>query len=273
MKQFIKPQKQSKLILYIFLLLGAVAVMWMLRRCSTPSPYESVAQHPSGGDTIDVAIEYSPLSVYRYADTLGGFNYDMIRAMAVDEGLVFKFHPLTALPEALRGLDNGLYDMVVADIAGSADFRERYAFTVPVYLDKQVLVQPRNDSCRISSALQLAHKEVWVAANASVVSRLHNLASEIGDSIIVHQDSIYGSEQLLIMVATGDIPLAVVNESIARQMSADYPQIDASTDVSFTQFQPWLLRKDDIELTARIDSAIIRFQRTPMFHELMHRYF
>lgn len=258
--------------LYLALLVAVVALMFMLKQCSMKSPYAGVEPHHSGGDTLDVAIEYSPLLLYRHADTLGGFNYDMMRMVAKQEGLVLKFHPLTALPEALDGLNGGLYDIVVADLAGSSDFQERYIVTEPVYLDRQVLVQ-RKDSLAVVSTLDLGGKDVWVSSNASVVSRLQNLSAEIGDSIFVHQDSLYGSEQLVMLVATGDIDMAVVNESVANAMLKDYPELDVSTKVSFSQFQPWLLGKNNQELASRLDSAIIGFKATSCYEELFSRYF
>ena len=75
------------------------------------------------------------------------------------------------------------------------------------------------------------------------------------------------------LVATGDIPRAVVNETVAEAMAKDYDNIDVSTKVSFSQFQPWLLRKDNNELTTRLDSAIVRFKKTQAFQTLYSRYF
>lgn len=271
MKQLNKPD-HKKTALYLALLAGVLFLMFMLKQCSSKSPYAHIAPSHSGGDTVDVAIEYSPLLLYRYADTLGGFNYDMLRMIAHEEGMAIKFHPLTALPEALKGLDSGLYDIVVADVAGSTDFQQNYSVTEPVYIDRQVLVQLK-DSAMLNSTLELGGKEVWVSSNASVLSRLKNLSAEIGDSIIVRQDSIYGSEQLVMLVATGDIPRAVVNETVAEAMAKDYDNIDVSTKVSFSQFQPWLLRKDNNELTTRLDSAIVRFKKTQAFQTLYSRYF
>lgn len=271
MKRNIKPD-YKKPALYLALLAGVLFVMFLLKQCSARSPYKGIEPQHSGGDTIDVAIEYSPLLLYRYADTLGGFNYDMLRLIAEKEGMAVKFHPLTALPEALAGLDKGLYDVVVADVAGSADFQQNYYVTEPVYIDRQVLVQLK-DSNMVNSTLDLGGKEVWVSSNASVLSRLKNLSAEIGDSISVRQDSVYGSEQLVMLVATGDIPRAVVNESVAEAMAKEYADIDVSTKVSFSQFQPWLLRRDNGDLAQRLDSAIVRFKKTDTFQNLYSRYF
>lgn len=271
MKKRFSPKHKAPAF-YLALLVAVLALMFMLKQCSSESVYSPVEAVPSGGDTLDVAMEYSPLLMYRYEDTIGGFNYDMIRMLAAQEGLTLKFHPVTTLPEALAGLDKGLYDIVVADLAGTAYFQERYMVTEPVYIDRQVLVQLK-DSDMVQSTLDLGGKDVWVPANASVVNRLHNLSAEIGDSIFVHQDTQYGAEQLVMLVAVGDIERAVVNETVAHAMSGNYPQLDMSTKVSFSQFQPWILDKNNPELARRIDSAIVSFKKSPRYQELMQRYF
>ena len=55
--------------------------MYMLKMCSSNSSDLTTSQLPSSGDTIDVGIEYSPLSLYSFGDTLGGFNYDLMREL------------------------------------------------------------------------------------------------------------------------------------------------------------------------------------------------
>ena len=264
----------SRLALYGMLLVAALTMMLCVRTCSVPTPHVSTRQ-PSGGDTIDVAIEYGPLSFYRYDDTLGGFSYDLLRQMAADHDLKLKFHPIVTIGEALGGLDDGLYDVVVAAMPMTERYREDYAFTMPVYIDRQVLVQLRDSSGNVpvNSQLDLARHEVWVMAQSPVADRLHNLASEIGDTIYVVEDPAYGSEQLFIMTATGEIPSAVVNERIARAMAADYPRVDVSTAVSFNQFQSWICRKADSLLVSRLDTVMEAQRQTEIYRKLSRRYF
>ncbi len=269
-----QPRQPGHLAAYVILLFIALGLMLSIRYCSSP-PAGTPKQHrASGGDTIDVAIAYSPMTLYRFADTLGGFSYDMLRQMAPAEGLTLRFHPVTSMEQSLRGLSDGLYDLVVADIAKTADFDTAYAFTDDVYLDNQVLVQRRDSAgnVEVASQLDLADRKVWVEASSPAAMRLANLAAEIGDTIRVVTDASYGSEQLFIMTALGEIPLAVVNARIARILAADYPQADISTGISFTQFQSWIVRSSDAELLRRVNSAIARFKATPAYASLGQRY-
>ena len=264
----------GRLSLYLGLLLAAFITMWLIRTCSIPSPFSKAGTKPSGGDTLDVAIDYGPMSLFTYDDTLGGFNYDMIRGMATANGLKVKFHPVTTPGSSIEGLENGLYDIVVSDIAATAEASENVVFTEPVYLDKQVLVQKKDSlgNTEVSSQLDLAGREVWVTSGSPSAMRLRNLSAEIGDTILVKEDPDYGSEQLVMMVAVGDIPLAVVNEKTALRLAGEYPGIDVSTAISFTQFQTWALRKKELELTDSVNSMIKRYKQTDGYKDLLRRY-
>ena len=273
-RQYFKPKRPAQLLLYVVLLLIVVFLMLSLRWCSTPPSGNQRTGRASGGDTIDVAISYSPMTLYRYADTLGGFSYDMLRSIASANGMVLKFHPVTSTSAALTGLREGLFDLIVSDMARTTEVDSAFAYSSDVYLDRQVLVQPvSSDSLSfIASQLDLAGRNVWVEASSPAYMRLRNLANEIGDTITIHADSLYTSEQLFLSVAVGDVPCAVVNESVARRLSPDYPQVDISIAVSFTQFQAWMMRRNDASLRSSIDSAITRFTRTPKYVTLLQRY-
>jgi len=265
---------KSRAAFYLVLLVMAIGVMFMLRTCSRSRTDKPSLPGNSGGDTIDVAIEYSPQSMYIYDDTLGGFSLDAFKCIAQREGVVFKYHPVVALSSLLDGLESGRYDIVAADIPMTLDFKDRFVFTDPVKLDKQVLVQKRDSAreAKVKSQLDLANQEVWVPAGSTVVGRLRNLSSEIGDTIVVHEDAEYGPEQLFILAARGDIPMAVVSSKVAEDMIQMYPDADISTDISFTQFHSWILRKTDSVMTDSVNNMLRRFKDSDAYSRLVHRY-
>lgn len=264
----------AQLKLYASLLAFVLLCMVGLRYCSNPPVGKEKERRASQGDTIDVAISYSPVTLYRYADTLGGFGYDMLRAIEKQNEMVFKLHPVTSLEMSLNGLDEGLYDVVVYNVAKTADIDKRFVFTEPVGFDKQVLIQKcdTTGNIMVKNQLDLARKRVWVEAASPAVLRLKHLSAEIGDTIFVESVNDYSSEQLFIMTAIGEIPLSVVNENVARQLAVDYPQVDISTDVSFTQFQAWIIRAADSISINRINSAITNFKNTSDYSRLLKQY-
>ncbi|MCH5346794.1 MAG: transporter substrate-binding domain-containing protein [Muribaculaceae bacterium] len=259
---------------YIALLVAVVILMFMLKQCSSPVSRDSIAVKSAFGDTLNVAIDYSPMSMYSYGDTVGGFNYDVIRQLAVQNNLKLRFFPVNTIDRALQLLDSGYCDIIVADLPLTAEYKKRFLFTEPTFIDRSVLVQRRDSTGRktLASVLDLAGKTVTVAAGAPVVDRIRNLSREIGDTIYISLDSTYSAEQLVMLVAAGEIDLAVVNDGIARRLAAKLPEIDVSTNISFSQFQSWITATGDTLLRDSINAMLGRFMLTPEYDELLKRY-
>lgn len=276
---FNKNSKINKwqLVIYLPLLVAVIVAMILLRNCGGETV--KVTSHgrtisASGGDTIDVAIEYSPLSCYAYGDTLGGFNYDFLRLLADSCGVIMKYHPIVSLKVALDGLNSGLYDVMAAQFPVTLENKARYLFTQALYLDKQVLVQRVTDQgIAIKSQLDLAGDTVNIVKGSPMRDRIMSLSREIGDTIYVVSDSVYGPEQLFLMVSTGDIKYAVINESIARKMAATHPGVDISTAISFSQFQSLTLQKDNKDLCDSFNKWISRVKKLPQYREIYYKYF
>ena len=76
------------------LMLIAVGLIVSVRECSTPMPSNGYEYVRGRGDTINVAIDYSPMSLYRFGDSLAGFNYEMMKDMAAMYGDNVKFYPI-----------------------------------------------------------------------------------------------------------------------------------------------------------------------------------
>lgn len=266
-----QPARRGQMLLYLALLAVVVACMVALSLCDRPAtPPE---EQPSGGDTLDIAIEYSPVTYYTYDDTLGGYNYDLLRMMSDSTGCPMKFHPIVTLEKALTGLEEGRYDVVVAQFPMTAGDTSRFSFTHPIYLDQQVLVQRRGKHA-VHSQLDLAGDTVWVVKGSPMMQRIASLSREIGDTIYTHVDELYGPEQLMMMVASGEVRYAVVNRSIARAMIPHLPNLDCSIAISLSQFQSWMVAKGRQSLSDSLNLWHEQLQRdTATYRGLQRRYF
>lgn len=256
-------------ILLIALAILAVGIVVTVRHMHAAGSGSGYEYQRGRADTVNVAIAYSPMSLYRYADTLGGFNYEMLRDMGVMYGDKFKFYPVASVSESLDKLSHGVYDILVADIPVTASLKERFRISVPVYTDRMVLV---SRDTTITSPLGLAGKSVWVVAGAPSVERLENLSREIGDSIHIHDTHEYTAEQLVMLVDAGDIPRAVVNQEVAHKMQEEFPDVHISTHISFSQFQSWIMNRESKRLADTIDAQIERFKLTPEYQALMDKW-
>ena len=264
--------KKGNAAVYIVLLVVIIALMAVLHKCSTKGG--ASYSDASGGDTLRVAIEYSPLSCYTYSDTLGGFCYDAVKLVAACGHRYVKFYPLVQLEEAIKGLNEERYDVLIAQFPVTKESREDFLFTDELYLDRQVLVQ-RADSTgvmKVKSQLDLAGCTLHVVKGSPMRSRIESLSREIGDSISVEEDADYGPEQLFVRVAIGEIDYAVINESTAKQLAVRYPDVNIDTGISFTQFQSMIIRKDNQELCDSVNSWLRTAKKLQAFASLRARY-
>lgn len=270
MNSFRPKYKQAAV--YVVLLIAVIILMNMTRRCGT-SPLAAVQNGNSQGDTIDVAIIYGPYSYYLYDDTLGGINYDMLRLFEKQINRKVKLWPVVSLHDALARLENHTYDML-ASIPSAYTVKQRFLTTKSVFLDRLVLIQLADASGEtvVNSALDLADCVVNILEDSPADVRLENLSNEIGDTIYIHKDKNLSEEYLCMMVATGKIQFAVVNERSAARMKKQYPLLSYDNPVSFTQFQVWVLPKEDSLLLDCTDKWLKEYQATESYRELINRY-
>lgn len=259
-------------------LMGALALvlalLWMLGRCShRPEGAFALADRHPAGDTINVAIEMSPLLYSRHGDSIVGLDYEIIRHIASAHGVPVNFRPFVPLHFALDGLETGQFDVVVAALPATTATRERYHMTNSVYTGRQALVQLRDSISgkpHIDSQEKLAGHRVWVVAKSPYADRLANLGAELGDTIYVESSPDYSAEHLCLLTASGQIPRAVVNEATARRIAADYPQLDVSVPVSFNQFQSWAVGRE--ELRDSFNVWLDEFSKTAAYDSLVAKY-
>ena len=267
---------KGRLSLYIILILCVGTLMFALQKCSTSSIKKTTPYMRAGGDTINVAIEISPVSLSMSSDTIGGLYYDILNLIAKKYNVKFKFHKFVPLKFALESLENGLFDLVVANIPSTSELKEKFSLTEPIYIDHQVLVQNKNNVSGIvgiTNHYQLASDSVWVIAGSPFIERISNLKDELGcDTIYIIESPEYSSEQLVILVALGEIKQAVVNAAVAKSIIKDYPQLDINTKISFNQFQVWALNRNNHELEEKINRWIIEVKKTEEYLKLVEIY-
>lgn len=262
--------KTGKFTIYIILLVAVLALMFGLKKCSSPS---DVVDERAKGDTLNVAIELSPIGLSTKEDTLSGFHYDLIRLICAKHKRPIHISAFSNLKSALRQLDEEIFDIVIADIPVTSNMKERYLYTDSIYIDHQVLVRRKNSENKPFTQNDLAGDTIWIPAGSLAKERIHNLSEEIGDTIYVVEDPKYGAEQLVILTALGDIKQAVVNKKYADVLVAQYSNLDISTDISFNQFQSWILSKNNQGLCDTINNWLNDFRVTDDFNRLYDKYF
>lgn len=234
--------------LYIFLLLLSISIMGI---CIFLKPFapplRDFPQIQKEG-TLRIVTEYNQSGYYLSGDKIEGFQYELGKAISTLSGLDVLIYLEMSLEKSFDGLHNNQYDIIAQNIPATSELKQDYLFVDPIVLDKQVLVQrtdKENQNIQpIRNHLELAKKTLYIPKNSPARLRLQHLQHEIGDTIFIIEDPLYSSEQLMIMVAKGDIDYAVCDQHIARLSQKQLPEIDIKTDISFTQLQSWAVRKN-----------------------------
>ena len=267
----------KRILIYFILLISVILLMISLKNCCLSNPIQRDYKEINNEKILRVVTDFTPLTYYISDDTVIGFDYELAKLISKRSGWEVEIYPEVSLSKSLNGLEHNTYDIVARQLPITTENREKYSFTEPLLLNKQVLVQRKkeynNGKTPIRNQLDLAKKTLYIVSNSPARLRINNLAHEIGDTIYIQEEHTYGSEQLIMMIATGEIDFAVCDESIAAAMSREYPQIDYQTDISFTQFQSWALRKDSPVLLDSMNLWLEEIKRSKDFSKLMDKYF
>jgi membrane-bound lytic murein transglycosylase F len=232
---------------------------------------------------ITVITDYSSTDYFIYRGQPMGFQYELLQQLANHLGVKLEVRVSRSLDESFEWLRNGKADLIAQNLTITRNRQNFVSFTHPLLQSKQVLVQrvttdPRqaglNDHAYapIRNVLDLAGKTVYVVKGSAYVKRLQNLSEEIGAEInIIEVDE--SVEQLIYLVSTGEIPLTVSDELMAKVNNRYYPELDVSLAVGFEQNLAWAVRKSSVSLLSELNDWISNFTQTQKYRQIYARYF
>lgn len=228
-------------------------------------------------DTLRIVTDLYPVeNLDRVVGSVSEFHYDLAELAGRESGLNFVIIVENSLAKSLEGLEEGVYDIIARPIIVSDLSKEKLLLSDGLNSDKQVLVQRKsryNDGKPvIGSVVELAGKEVHISDDETVGMILDNLSMEIGDSIFVCMEKECGVEQIVMMVAEGEIDYAVCDYTTAKKMARYLNQIDIHLPISFEMQQSWGVRKESPVLRDSLDLWMERVRNKRDFRRLLNKY-
>lgn len=196
--------------------------------------------------TIRVVTGVDPDGYYVSADSVSGYNYQLLKSIQSLTNLKIELTLENSFEKSLEGLRSGKYDLIAYDVQMNKDLNSEFGFTKATKRDKQILVQRKaafnNGISPIRDHLQLARKSLYVQKGDPAILRIRNLSHEIGDTIFVIENKLYNASQLAMMVASGEIDYAVCDKSVADNLAKKIEELDVETDIGFTHLESWIVR-------------------------------
>ena len=196
---------------------------------------------------LKVSTLYSPTSYFLYKGRPMGFEYELLERFASYLDVKLEISIANDINKLIPNLNNGQVDIIAYGLAVTNERKKKVDFSDYIYLTKQVLVQKKPDNWRsmkwstlnksmLHAPIDLINKTVSVRQETSYRARLENLANELGGNIYI--DTLNGeltTEQIIKMVADGQIKYTVADDNIAKIMASYYSILDIEVPISFSQ--------------------------------------
>ena len=271
-----KVRMSRYLLTFIVIFLG-VLIGHLMREPKQPVHQPRTYDEIVASGVLKATTEYNAIGFHAEGDSIEGFHHELLQAFANNKGLKVEMTPEMSFEKRLEGLLQGKYDILAHNTPTTSELQDTMLFTHPIIVSKQVLVQRKpvdeQDSIYILNQLALAHKTIHVVKDAPVILRLKHLSNEIGENIYIEEVEKYGPEQLIALVASGEINYVVCDEFIARDAMAHYPNLDMQLDISFSQFYSWGVSKESQVLLDTLNGWLDRYLTTKEFKQLRKKYF
>ncbi len=233
---------------------------------------------------LTAIMDNSTTSLFLYRGQPLGFEYELISQFAESMGVELRFLFTRNLEEGFEMLNEGKGDILAHNLTITYERREIINFSDPHYEVRQMLIQRNPDGWRkmklheienqlIRNPLDLGNKEVHVRSGSSYVMRLKNLSNEIGQKILIIEESDLETEDFIEMVAHGEINYSVADENIVNVFSRYYSNVDMETAISFPQQIAWGLRKNSDTLKMAINEWLAQMKSGPDYNVLYNKYF
>jgi len=229
-------------------------------------------------------MDYNSTNYFIYRGEPMGYQYELLRLLAEHLGVKLEVIVENNVDKNFEMLENGECDIIAINLTVTKERSKIIDFTYPHSQTHQVLVQrkpnnwkhlPKNkiDESLIRNQLDLAGKLVYVQKGTSYAQRIKNLSDEIGDSIIIIEKGDKEVEELIELVASGEIDYTVADENVALVNQIYYPNLDVSTEISFPQKMAWGVKKGDLKLKSEIDAWLKDFTKSRMYGLIYNKYF
>ncbi len=237
-------------------------------------------------DRVLVATtDYTSTNYFIYRGEPMGYQYELLKSFADYLHVKLEIRTINDLGESFECLNSGNCDILAQGITITKERSEVLLFSHPLTQTRQMLIQrkPKNwrkmrtmdqiESHLVRNPLELAGKTVHIQKNTIYFTRLETLSNEIGAdiNIIEHPDATV--EELIEMVANGEIEYTVCDEHIALVNYKFYPDIDVKTPISFHQNVAWAVQKGANGLMDTINSWLEGFQEKHSISILIQQIF
>ncbi len=275
------------LVFLLFVLTGCPSGKEYKEESSTPTTMvkDYSLQNVLKNKRLVATTDYNSTNYFVYRGEPMGYQYELLKSFADHLNVKLEIKVINDLDESFNCLDENLCDLLAVGLTVTKDRGEIVTFSNPISQTRQMLVQKKPENWRrmatmdqidkslLRNPLDLAGKTVHIQKQTTFKIRLANLSDEIGADIYVVEHPEATVEELIEMVASGEIEYTVCDEHIALVNKKYFPDIDVNTPISFPQNVAWAVKKDANALRDTINSWLKDFTHSRTSAYLYTKYF
>lgn len=260
--------------LFTFLIFSFYSNKQQPKKEEQQMPVHDLTEIRDSGRIVALTL-YSSTTYFNYRGEPMGFQYELCEQFARSLGVELEMKVADSPQQLEQMLLQGEGDFIAYNLPVTLDRRDSLLYCGEDVISHQVLVQRKGRREKpLADVTQLIGKEVYVKPGRCH-TRLVNLDKELGGGIIIHEvkgDSIT-EEDLIALVALGEIDYTVSDSEVAKLNRTYYPNLSIGLQVSFDQRSSWAVRKDQPLLAEAANRWHQENVSTPAYKASMKRYF
>lgn len=210
-------------------------------------------------------------------DSVSGFQYEIIKAFADSLGVELVVTEQNDLKSCISELQNGDYDVIANFLPITTEWKKEISFTIPIFSSHQVLVQrisnDSSDSVKIKKQNELANDSIYISANSPFKMLLEHLSDDIADTIHILEIKNQSTEEMVRLVAAGKIKYTICDEQFAKKFKLQYPNIDVSLPIGFTQQLAWAVHPESPLLLEKLNAFLDDFIGSSDYWAIYRKYY
>lgn len=216
---------------------------------------------------LRAATDYNSLNYFVLKGEAVGFQYELLKEYANHCGLKLEIVAKNDVAECVKLLNNGSVDIVAASMIADSTLIRDIKFCKPYGQSRIVLVS--KDTVKEPGRLA---DTISVMANSMYVRLLEDVTDTADRKIVIKEIPHYGAEQIVGLVADGDLRQTACLEVVARASKWYYDGINIENPISDKKDMAWGVRRNSPLLEKDISSWTAKFLKEPKFRRLYSKY-
>ncbi|MGA6927462.1 MAG: membrane-bound lytic murein transglycosylase MltF [Desulfosarcina sp.] len=250
---------------YLILAVGTL-ILW---GCTPPPPDDLEALRSRG--KLVLITRNNSVCYYEGPHGPAGLEYDLALAFADHLGVSLRVLIIEDESEMIAALKAGRGDVIAAGAPWGARTKQRLSLG-PGYLEVEQQVVGHRGGPHIRKESDLEAYTLWMTDSSARIDRLESLRSMhpgVGWRVL----DVYSSEDLLRMVWSRSLPLAVVDSTVMSMNHHYYPELTVLMTLGVPGRLAWATVPSNIRLTAEIERWFGRRETRERIRGLVDHYY